>query len=194
MTRGRMIQAAHQLFLEVGYQATTMQAVADASGVAVQTVYYTFRTKQGLLAEVEAHAVLGDRPASEWGQAPWVHRLSAAKDRDVLVRAFVSIDTDIKSRIAPLVAAVGSALAADPDSVRQRERGQDEFFAFFVSRLAALDGLRADVTPAHAVDILHVINSLPNFVELTIRRSWSRPQWRRWLTDTISTQLLPTDT
>ena len=40
--------------------ATTMQAVADEAGVAVQTVYFTFGTKAKLLAAVERRAILGD--------------------------------------------------------------------------------------------------------------------------------------
>ena len=38
-TRLRMIEAAYRLFLEHGYEATTMQDVADTAGVAGQTVY-----------------------------------------------------------------------------------------------------------------------------------------------------------
>src|SRR5215471_14054435 len=69
--RSMIIAAAHRLFIEQGYDAATMQAIADAAGVAVQTVYYLFGTKAALLAAVEALAVLGDRPAQSWRDAPW---------------------------------------------------------------------------------------------------------------------------
>src|ERR1700753_2540406 len=58
-TRQRITESAHRLFLEQGYAATTMPAVAAASGVAVQTVYFTFRTKGDLLNAVFEWVVLG---------------------------------------------------------------------------------------------------------------------------------------
>ena len=190
-TRLRMVQAAHRLFLADGYEATTMQDVADAAGVAVQTVYYTFKTKAQLLAQVESHAVLGDRPAAAWRTTPEAERLGAAASPDELVKLFVAMDTDIKSRLAPLVAAVGPALPADPDALERRERGRAEFFKQFVDGLARLTPLRSGMTNRRALDILLAVNSLPTFVELTARRGWTTRQWQNWLTHTIQTQFLP---
>src|SRR2546430_310345 len=44
-TRERIIQAGVRLFLERGYVATTVQAIADEAGVAAATVYQAFGTK-----------------------------------------------------------------------------------------------------------------------------------------------------
>ncbi|MFZ1283261.1 MAG: helix-turn-helix domain-containing protein, partial [Propionicimonas sp.] len=48
-TRRRMLETARELFIIDGYAATTMERIADRAGVAVQTLYYTFRTKGQLL-------------------------------------------------------------------------------------------------------------------------------------------------
>src|SRR5450631_3725720 len=56
-TRTRIIDAAYRLFTQHGYEATTMQAVADEARVAVQTVCFTFHTKGGLLTAIESRAV-----------------------------------------------------------------------------------------------------------------------------------------
>lgn len=189
-TRLRMIQAAHRLFLADGYEATTMQAVADAAGVAVQTVYYTFKTKAQLLAQVEGFAVLGDRPSAQWRDTTAGERLRTATSADELIKDFVSMDTDIKSRLAPLVAAVGSALPSDPETVASRERGRSDFFKQFVDSLARLAPLRPGMSVRRALDILLAVNSLPTFVELTTRRGWTTRQWQNWLTHTIQTQFL----
>ena len=45
-TRRRVVEAARDSFLELGYPATTMERIAAAAGVAVQTLYYTFRTRR----------------------------------------------------------------------------------------------------------------------------------------------------
>ena len=186
-----MIEAAYRLFLERGYEATTMQDVADTAGVAVQTVYYTFKTKAQLLAETESFAVLGDRPADEWRDTPPAQRLRSAARSDELVKLFVTIDTEIKCRLAPFVAAVGAALPSDPDSVAGRSRGREEFFKAFVDRLTQLGPLQPGLTARRALDILLAVNSLPTFIELTTRRGWTIRQWQTWLVRTIKTQLLP---
>ena len=53
------MDAALAEFTERGYHDTTMAAIAERAGVAVQTVYLGFRTKGGLLEELVGNAVLG---------------------------------------------------------------------------------------------------------------------------------------
>lgn len=183
-----MVQAAYQLLLEQGLETTTMQAVADRADVAVQTVYYTFKTKALLLAEVESYAVLGDRPSTEWRETTLAARLEAATTVEALIKAFVTADTEIKSRLAPFIAAVGPALPSDPESLDRRQRGRQEFFRLFIARLADLKRLRHGMTVDHALEILLAINSLPVFIELTTRRGWTTRQWQSWISYTIETQ------
>lgn len=189
-TRQRMIRAAYDLFLDRGYEATTMQDVATSAGVAVQTTYYTFKTKSQLLAEVEALAVLGDRPTSEWRDSPLVDRVRNAATVADLVKDFVAGDSAIKARLAPFVIAVGAALPADPGTVARREAGREGFFRLFIDRLAEMEALRPGVTAARALDILLVVDSLPAFIELTTQRGWTPEQWQDWLIYTIETQFL----
>jgi AcrR family transcriptional regulator len=46
--RERILDAAHRVFLESGYGAASMEAIARTAGVAKQTVYAHFGTKAGL--------------------------------------------------------------------------------------------------------------------------------------------------
>src|SRR3954447_22909324 len=48
-TRDRVLDRAVQLFVAGGYGPTTMEAVATAAGVSVETVYKAFGTKAGLI-------------------------------------------------------------------------------------------------------------------------------------------------
>ena len=52
VTRRRIAYAARALFGSRGYGATTLQAVADEAGVAVQTVYAVYGSKAGILHEL----------------------------------------------------------------------------------------------------------------------------------------------
>ena len=112
-----------------------MQLVADAAGVAVQTVYFVFGTKAQLLVEVENRVILGDVRAEQWRQRPWAAQIQQETDPQKLLALFVEVGTDIQSRIGPFVAALGPALPSDPQSVEARDRRRDEFFGNVVDRL-----------------------------------------------------------
>ena len=101
-TRVRILDAAYRLLLAGGYEATTIQMVAEAAGVAVQTVYFVFGTKARLLSEVENRVVLGDAPSEQWRERPWVTKMQQETDPRKLLAVFVEVDTDIKSRISQI--------------------------------------------------------------------------------------------
>ena len=46
-TRTNILDATQRLFLERGYAKTTVEAIAQEAGVAKQTVYAVFRSKNG---------------------------------------------------------------------------------------------------------------------------------------------------
>ncbi len=58
-TRAAIIDAADALFREYGYKNTTMNAIADAAGVHVTTVFNHFPNKTGLVAKIAAGNVIG---------------------------------------------------------------------------------------------------------------------------------------
>jgi AcrR family transcriptional regulator len=189
-TRRRILDAAYRLLCAGGYEATTMQMVAEAAGVAVQTVYFVFGTKAQLLVEVENRVILGDAQSEQELRRSWATQLEKETDSHKLLALFVDVATDIQSRIAPFVAALGPALPSDPQSVGARERGRDEFFGAVVGRLEAIGTLRDGVTRSRALDIIRVVNTVEAFVDLTTRRGWSVAEWKAWLTELLSTQLL----
>jgi TetR/AcrR family transcriptional regulator of autoinduction and epiphytic fitness len=189
-TRRRILDAAYRLLCGGGYEATTMQMVAKAAGVAVQTVYFVFGTKAQLLVEVENRVILGDAQSEQELRRSWAAQLEKETDSHKLLALFVDVATDIQSRIAPFVAALGPALPSDPQSVGARERGRDEFFGAVVGRLEAIGTLRDGVTRSRALDIIRVVNTVEAFVDLTTRRGWSVAEWKAWLTELLSTQLL----
>src|SRR4249919_1205351 len=88
-TRLRITKAAYTLFCERGYAGTTMVDIAEAAGVAVQTVYFTFHTKSELLSRTYDFAVLGE---GEQGQAlppehqAWYAKLTVERDVSNAVR------------------------------------------------------------------------------------------------------------
>jgi len=59
-TEERILAAATELFLEGGYLATTLEAVARRAQVGARTVYLRFGTKAALFKRVIDVAIVGD--------------------------------------------------------------------------------------------------------------------------------------
>ena len=65
-TRAQIVEAAARLFVERGYAATTIPAIAAEADVAVETVYRSATGKAGLLADAVRAAVAGGPSAQRW--------------------------------------------------------------------------------------------------------------------------------
>ncbi|MFE6992270.1 helix-turn-helix domain-containing protein, partial [Streptomyces pharetrae] len=79
--RARMLGAARDLFTAHGYTATTMKAIADRAGMAVQTLYFTFATKRAILSELVDTEIAGDTEPVATLDRPWVAGGGAAIPR-----------------------------------------------------------------------------------------------------------------
>ena len=188
-TKDRMLGAAHTLFMEQGYDDTTIRQVAAAAGVAVQTVYFTFGNKSRLLAEVQDRVILGNAPSEQWTEQPWAAQLRSETDPRKLLDLFVDVDSQIKARVSPFIARLGSALPNDT-SQAFRDARRDVFFGTVIDRLHQLGALRSGLSRDRALDILRVVDSLEAYVELTQRRGWSSEEWRAWLGRVLRAELL----
>jgi len=189
-TRSRILDAALSLFMEQGYDDTTIQQVATAAGVAVQTVYFTFGNKARLLAQVQDRVVLGNAPSEQWAEQPWAAELRSETDPRKLLDLFVDVDSQIKARVSPFIARLGAALPNDPEQTAVRDARRDLFFGTLIDRLHQLGALRKGLSRDRALDILRVVNSLEAYVELTQRRGWSDEEWQAWLRRVLREELL----
>lgn len=51
-TRQIILEAARKLFIGQGYGGTTIEAISAEAGVAVSTVYATYKNKRGILKAI----------------------------------------------------------------------------------------------------------------------------------------------
>lgn len=193
-TRRRMLAGARDLFVGQGYSATTMEQIAIEAGVAVQTVYYTFRTKGQLLCEVVEVAAAGETEPVPNGQPRWMREaLSSSSAQRVLALA-VEHGTDMYERAAPMWSAVNAAAAADPyveqywrGVAAKRRGGQGQL----VARLSEIGALRGGLTPERATDVVVVLFGHEVFGGLA-EAGWTVPAYKAWLFTTLVQQLLAT--
>src|SRR6476660_8413579 len=104
-TRARVLRAATDRFLEVGYAATTIRAVASASGVSVPTVELLFRTKAQLLKDAIDVAIAGDGAPIPMLEREWAASAQQAADAVTFIAIFAHALKDAATRSAGLIAA-----------------------------------------------------------------------------------------
>jgi AcrR family transcriptional regulator len=192
--RRRMRDAALSLFVGQGYVATSMQAIADEAGVAVQTLYFTFGTKRALLSEILDVAVAGDDEPVPTLERPATLAALAEPDPRKQLRAQVRLAREIYERVAPVLQVVAGAASADPDIAElweinnsQRATAQERL----VTALAAKTPLREGLDVATAIDITLALQTPEMYQYLTRRRGWSPRRWEHWTADILIAELLP---
>lgn len=186
-TTRRMATAACRVFGERGYAGTTMAAVADEAGVAVQTLYFRFHTKAELLQAAYEQAVLGPEGVPPH-LAPWWKNVLAAADVRAAVAYLVGGTVPILERAAPLVRIV----QADPEVravYEHNERLRREGNIQLVAALTEKHPLREGVEPARALDLLLALTGPQVFQLLTADYGWSVADYADWTTGAILREL-----
>jgi AcrR family transcriptional regulator len=205
LTRRRMLRAAHDLFCRCGYAGTTMDAIAAAAGVAVQTLYFTFHTKSAVLEETLGAAIVGfdrwdpDLEAAALGDArrafadfPWFGAVERATTAREALRVFLDASMDIFERAAPLVLVQSAAAASDRQVQNARdlaERRRVEGYGFLVEKLIERGPLRPGVSQRRACDVLLTILSAETHQQLRARRGWSVRDCRDWFAEILEREL-----
>ncbi|GAA1145688.1 TetR/AcrR family transcriptional regulator [Kribbella jejuensis] len=186
-TRRRMVAAAYRRFTEDGYSATPMDVIAKDAGVAVQTLYFTFRTKGDLLQAAYEFAVEGPVPVpphlSDWWRAA-----EEAPDIETALRLFVDGTMTVFERAAPLVWVVlGDENARKSYEYNDglRRTGYERAITF----LAAKHPLREGLSETRARDILLVLLGPQLYNQYTRDLNWTAEEVAAWTTNALLEQL-----
>ena len=188
LTRSAILDAARRLFAKQGYAATAVRPIAEEAGVAVQTLYTAFGSKQGLLlALVDA--------AREQSESQVLGGQIGQTDEPLeMVRLAARIRRQTLERCGDVVATFREGAAGDPEVAAAYELTQvrtREGITRFCSRLQAVGALRPELTPQRAVDQVAAMFSAEIFEELTGHHSgWSPDEYERWLYERLAEILL----
>jgi AcrR family transcriptional regulator len=183
-TRLRIIEAAKALFIERGYPATTLEAIAGAADTSLPTLYRLFASKRALLKTVLDVSFGGDDQPVEFGDRPEVQAARAEQDPVALVRAFACIGRDFMERSSAIMHVLATAAQVDPDAAqlleeirRQRHAGQFRI----VAALEARQALDPGIAISDAADIAYAVLSPDVHRILTTERGWTTAQYEQWL-------------
>ena len=185
VTRRRIADAARGLFRTRGYGATTLQAVADEAGVAVQTVYAVYGSKAGILHELRDTVLR--QPAAEALYEEAMHEAGAERKLELFA-------SSIRRRWESghdVVAIHTHAAATDPSVRAEAEQAlgmRRNGIARFARSLEA--ALSSGIDPTMAAAILDALTLPEVYAELIDIGGWSADDFEVWLAGCLKTQLL----
>jgi AcrR family transcriptional regulator len=193
-TRRRALDAAVRLFVERGYHSTTIESIAAAADVSVETIYKRFGSKAGILkAAREAAVAEAPEPDEffEFPAPPIEEALRAESDPEVQLHTLAQFSARRLERLAPFHRMLRSAGTGDPelgdfiaaDHAARRERQRDN-----IQTIGAGGSLR--LSPDDAADTYSALANPDVYLLLTDQFGWTAEHYRTWLDNTAARILL----
>jgi AcrR family transcriptional regulator len=187
-----VIDAATRLFVEQGYAATTIRAIAAQAGVSVPTVELLFGTKAHLLHVVIDVAVVGDDEPVPVLSRAWAADAQSVRDLAGFLSAVAQVLSEAQARSAGVMLAAYEAAASDPDIqllILDRESQRERTSAWIVDSALERAALRAGLDRTGAIDTVWMLMDPVIFNRLTRHRGWSSDRYASWFADSVA-QLL----
>jgi AcrR family transcriptional regulator len=192
--RGRVVDAARRRFLDDGYAATTLAAVAADADVSVETIYKSFRNKAGLLKAVFDVAVTGDDAPVPVMERNWVAEVAAEPDAHEKLRCYAAQLATSMPRTAPIQLLIRGVAPLDPDIDavwRQMQAERLTGMTAFATHLHDSGSLRPGCSVDEARDVLWTYNSVELYDLLVLERGWSVDRYRDFVAGALAAALLP---
>jgi AcrR family transcriptional regulator len=146
-TRAEILDAAHDLIIERGYNATSITAIAQHAGVAIQTIYSRVGSKAEIL-----HALV-DRVDEKAGLQEQLPLIFAAQTQREALTHYAHLQRNFQDRCGATIRAMNSAAGSDPNvaEIAAEGRRRHRFGARrIVDHVASLAPLRDGLDPTAA--------------------------------------------
>lgn len=187
-----VIAEARSQFLQFGYSATTVSAIARAARVSTQQIYKTFGNKAGLVKAVFDVAIAGDDEPVAVLERAALSRVRNESDPYAKLRLYADFVADTAPRHVPIQLLVRAAAGTDAEAAAVWEQlGRERLHGMNLLARDLVGSLRADVTIDDAQDVLWAQNSPELWDLLVTQRGWSPRQFAQHLGQTLIHALLP---
>jgi Bacterial regulatory proteins, tetR family. len=183
LTRDAIVGAARELFLSRGYVATSIAAIAEEAGVAVQTVYNSVGAKAELLSAV-LDAVAAGRDAPTPVVQLMEQRAAATADADELLDLLADWFVDVNERAAAVFAMIRQAAVVDPDAAAlERNRAAQRLRNYRLASAALRErgGVSADLDDGRAAATIFALGHPEVYRALVADGGWPVATYRAWI-------------
>jgi AcrR family transcriptional regulator len=186
-TEARLIAAATELFVDRGYAATTLTAVAERAGLAPRTVYVRFTTKAELLRRCIGVAIVGDAEEAPLSERDWMSAAMTAPTLDDRITQMAAVTAQLMDRTGALLEVARQAAVVEPEIAVAAQAGRDDtrrtLLAFW--RLAAADGLLPAGTDLEWLgETATVLAHADTYLLIRATTGWDIDQYELWLAET----------
>jgi AcrR family transcriptional regulator len=187
-TKAAILDAAQVLFVEDGYGATSIRAIADKAGVSEATVYAAFGQKASILWAALLRAVIGDGEDD-------TSALSQELVQSIRLAEGILERTHLLLRwsrqhwergAADLEVAMERAVDTDPELTDMAARAAEgRLQAVRQSLTLALEvgSLRDDLAFEDVVDLIWAMDSPQVYRSLVRGRGWSPEKYEQWMAE-----------
>jgi AcrR family transcriptional regulator len=188
-TRQRIIVAAQKLLKTKGYEATTIDAIAQRAEVSAQSVYAIFKSKLGILRELLDRSTFGPEYERLVSQA-W-----KTKDPESRLRLAARIARQIHDNLSAtfdLLRGAGMLAPQLASLERNRESMRYQRQETMIASLRDVRKLRPNLGYHAARDVFWMLTGQDVYRLLVRERGWSSDRYQRWLADTLVSALMRT--
>jgi AcrR family transcriptional regulator len=189
--REQILDVARRSFLDDGYAATTVPAIAAEVGTSVETVYKAFGGKSGLVRALWERGLAGSGPTPAPLRSDALS--TSSSDPEGVLRGWGQFTAEVAPLVAPVVLLVRAAAAADPEMSRllgEVDRERRTRMRHNARRLQRRGWLRPSLGLAEATDILWVYSSPELYDLLVDKSSWSLGRYADFIGDALVAALL----
>jgi len=202
-TRQSVIAAAGRLFSERGYAASSIEAIAEAAGVAVPTVYAAFGNKRSILLGMLAASVNEAEPWTVIDDATALldeitgrfaeglrEQVAGVSDPAARVRKMMPLHISILARTADARRVILGAAAMEPEIQSLADQVYKHvYLSCQTTASLAIRGTGNDGRARRLADVIFAVASAHLFDLLTGQRGWSVAEYERWAIQTVTAAL-----
>lgn len=183
-SRRAVLAAAHDLFVEQGYGATTIDQIAARAGVSKPTVFNAVGNKVALLRTVRDVAMAGDDEPVSVTARDSVAAIAEAAGLDDACRACADHIAGLLERYHRVHAVLSGAAGTDAELAALAEQAEEERHTGAGHLLTRLERHGA-TRVTHTQDQLWLLMAPDTYTRLVGVRGWSPAAYRAWLTHQI---------
>jgi AcrR family transcriptional regulator len=186
-TRRAIAAAARKLIFSEGYDAAKIEAIARAAGVATQTVYAVFGSKQGILAE------LLDQDSFGPDYQELIRQVNQTNDPEEKLRFPARIARQIHDSQSSTFDRFRGAGVVAPDLANlenERECNRYEAQKKIITFVKQAGRLRKGLSESQARDVLWTLTSREVYRMLVRERRWSSQAYENWLAEVLVAALM----
>lgn len=194
--RARVLAAALESFVTVGYAATTIKGVAQSAHVSQEYVYKGFGGKAGLLKAVYDTVLAGDDEPIPMAVREHSQAIARASSPAAAAEAWADMVVTVGDRIGPLLTAVAAAGSTDHTAAQLVDAMNGERLAgaqLLATHWAERGWLRPPAGPEWHARTLWILNS-PQVKELAAAAGGDGVvDYRSWLVRMVASCVLISD-